>query len=33
MDSQDDLNMIKANNFTENHRNRKTHTKPDDQIL
>ena len=33
MDSQDDLNMIKASNFAENQRNRKIHTKPDDQIL
>ena len=33
MDSQDDLNMTKASNFAENHRNRKIHTKPDDRIL
>ena len=33
MDSQDNLNMAKASNFTENHRNCKIHTKPDDWIL
>ena len=33
MDSQDDLNMTKASNFAEKHRNRKIHTKPDDRIL
>ena len=33
MDSQDDLNMTKANIFAENRRNRKIHTKPDDWIL
>lgn len=33
MDSQDDVNMTKACNFAENRRNRKNHTKSDDQIL
>ena len=33
MDSQDNLNMTKVSNFTENRRNRKIHTKSDDQIL
>ena len=33
MDSQDNLNMTKASNFTENRRNRKIHTKADDRIL
>ena len=33
MDSQDNLNMAKASNFTENRRNHKIHTKPDDWIL
>ena len=33
MDSPHDLNMTKASNFTENRRNRKIHTKPDDPIL
>ena len=33
MDSQDNLNMTKVSNFTENRRNRKIHTKPDDRIL
>ena len=33
MDSQVDLNMNKASNFAEKHRNRKNHTKPYDRIL
>ena len=33
MNSQVDLNMTKASNFTENHRNRKEQTKPYDWIL
>ena len=33
MDSQVDLNMNKASNFTEERRNRKNNTKPYDQVL
>ena len=33
MDSQDDLNLTKASDFTENCRNCKIYTKPNDQIL
>ena len=33
MDSRVDLNMNKASNFAEKHRNRKNHTKPYDRIL